>query len=252
MPLLKHRCGYRPSPNPSPLRFGAYVNAAALPATPQIFGHYSLIGAKAWGELDNNRIGNCTIVGPMHCVMLWNAIAGQHIKFTALDADGDYAAVSGWNGSLATDIGCDPTTVAEYWRTIGVRDCTDTRHKIASYFSISPTNIEHIYAAAYLFDAVGLCVNMPSSAEGQFDAGEPWTVVAGDTIEDGHYVPLVGRDASYSKIVTWGALQDVTEEWLSKYLIEVVGIVSPEYLVNNKSPLGFDLGALMADQEALS
>ena len=252
MPLRKYRCGLNPSAAPPKLRFGAYFNAATIPPTPTIFGHQYIIGPTSWGMLRNDSLSDCTIAGPMHVSMLWNKIAGNSVVFTDLDATDDYSAACGYvPGDPSTDNGGDMVSVAEYWRNVGMRDSTDTRHKIAAYLQIDVGNLAHVYAAAYLFGAVGLGVKLPQSAEAQFDVGEPWTVVPNDEAIDYHYVPLVGRTAQYSQVVTWGKLQDVSTPWLAAYLTEAVAVISLEDMINQKSPEGFAYADLANDLAAL-
>lgn len=241
-------CGLNPSAEPPKLRFGTYFDAATLPTVPQAFGHYDDIPPKSWQILDNDRVGDCTIAGAMHAIMLWNRVAGTFVKFTALDAIDDYRDACGYvPGDASTDTGGDMVSVAAYWKSTGMRDWQANRHKIAAYLHIDASNLEHVHAAAYLFGAVGLGVQLTSSSESQFTAGAPWSVVAGDSADDYHYVPLVGRDAQYSKVITWGALQNVEAAWLAANLKEVVAVVSAEYLANGKSPEGFDIVALQND-----
>ncbi len=248
MPLKRYRCGLRRSSVPPRLHFGAYL-PGALPNVPAVFGHQNLFPRTGWGMLGNDQVGDCTIAGAMHCVMLWNKIAGRDVRFTAADAIDDYQDAAGYKpGNPSTDNGAEPADIARYWQQVGMRDAVPTRHKIAAYLSISPANFDHIVAAAYLFGAVGLGINVPSNAEDQFDDVQPWSVTPGTTIEDQHYVPLVGRVQSGNLcVVTWGALQEATPDFLKANIVEAVAYVSAEFLVDQKSPEGFDLATLMSD-----
>lgn len=252
---MKHfKLGLKFSPEPPLLRFGDYLKEAQLPAVPATFGHANLIGRKAWGMLGNDETGDCTIAGPMHAIMLWKAIAKSLVMFSVADALDDYSAACGYiSGEPDTDQGGDMVSVASYWRQTGMRDTANTRHKITAYLQADASNLGHIDLAAYLFDAVGLGVELPRSAEQQFMDGQPWSVVDNDPLEGGHYIPYVQKIAgNIRQVVTWGGLQDVTEAWLRKYLREVVVYLSPEYLVDGKSPLGFDASALLDDLEDIT
>lgn len=250
------KLGLKFSDIPPLLRFGDYLNAAKLPTVPDIFGQANLIGRKEWGMLGNDMTGDCTIAGPMHAVMLWRAIAKSPFPtvFTNADAMDDYRDACGYVfGDPTTDQGGDMNQVASYWRQTGMRDASAARHKITAYLGVSADNLAHLDLACYLFDAVGLGVMLPSTAEKQFIAGEPWTVVDNDPTEGGHYIPYVGKTAgNIRQVVTWGGMQDVTEAWLQKYLREVMVYVSPEYLIDGKSPLGFDMQELLDDLEEIT
>jgi len=252
---LKYCTGYNPSPRPPVLKFASYFKAVALPAVPQVYGHQGLIPAKGWGMLANDSVGDCTVAGPMHIIMLWNKIAGRDVSFTDTDALADYSAITGYKSSDPnTDSGADPNTVAQYWKSTGFIDNSGVRHKIVAELEIDASNLPHLDAAAYLFDGgVGLGVNLPNSAEDQFDAGQPWTLIPNDSIDGGHYIPMLGRDdQGIRHIITWGQDQGVQEDWLRAYLMEAVAYVSEEFLVAGKSPEGFDLAALQSDLEALA
>lgn len=235
--------GLKPSPEPPSLRFGTYLVPKQLPPIPQAFGHYTVIPDSGWRMLANDTLGDCTVAGAMHCVMLWNAIAGINIVFTNADARDDYFAITG-----GADDGADMVQVAKYWQKTGFRDDQDSRHYIAAYMAVDHLNPDHYYAASYLFGAVGLGVQIPSSAQDQFSAGEPWANVPGDSIEGYHYVPLVGRKANGNAVVvTWGAAQEVEQSWLDANLQEVVAMISIEEMVNGTTPEGFNVAALEDD-----
>jgi hypothetical protein len=251
---MKHfKTGLKFSPEPPLLRFGDFIKTAELPAVPPAFGHANLIGRNAWGMLGNDRIADCCIAGSMHAVVLWKAIARSSVVFTTADAKDDYRDACGYVfGNPATDQGGDMASVASYWRQTGVRDAANTRHRITAYVSVDPANLAHIDLGCYMFDAVGFGVELPVSAEQQFLDGEPWTVVDNDPIDSGHYIPYVQKVNDIRQVVTWGGLQDVTEAWLQKYLREVIVYLSPEYLVDGKSPLGFDAASLLDDLEEIT
>ena len=247
------KLGLKFSDTPSLLRFGDYLNAAKLPAVPDAFGHANLIERKSWGMLGNDDIGDCTIAGAMHAVMLWKRIAKSSATFSTADALDDYRDACGYViGDPRTDQGGDMLSVASYWRQTGMRDTSVGRHMITAYMNLDAGNLDHLDLACYLFDAVGLGVELPHSAESQFRAGEPWSVVSNDPLEGGHYIPYIQKTGNIRQVVTWGGLQDVTEAWLRKYLREVMVYVSPEYLVDGKSPLGFAMQELLDDLEEIT
>jgi hypothetical protein len=120
------------------------------------------------------------------------------------------------------------------------------------YLALEPGNVQHLYLATYLFGAVGIGLQLPASAVTQTRAGQAWNVVAGSTIEGGHYVPLVARRAEGLHVVTWGGIQVMTEAFLKIYCDEAMAYVSVECLKNQKSPEGFSYQDLLSDLEALT
>ena len=110
-----------------------------------------------------------------------------------------------------------------------MRDAQGIRHRIKAYVELE--NVNEILQAVYLFGAAGVGIQMPESAEKQFDEHVPWTVIPGDVRQYGHYVPCVGRNShGHLVFVTWGRLQAATPEWVSTYLLQGVGYLSREYL----------------------
>jgi len=104
----------------------------------------------------------------------------------------------------------------------------------------------------YLFGAVGIGLQLPSSALVQSEQGLPWDVVADASIDGGHYVPLVGRRADGLHVIGWGAIQLMTEDFLAQYCDEALAYVSQECLLDQKSPEGFAYDDLISDLAALA
>ncbi len=229
-----------------------YADAAALPPVPATFGHDELIGAADWLMLANDRYGDCVWAGAAHETMMLAREASNAITFTDAGVLGDYAAVTGFNPSEPeTDQGTDMPAAADYRRKTGVLDAANKRHTVAAYLALEPGNLTHLYQATYLFGAVGIGLELPASAFDQSDQGKLWDVVPGSPNEGGHYVPLLGRGADGLHVVTWGALQVMTEAFLKTYCDEAIAYVSQDCLVAQKSPEGFDYAALIADLAAL-
>jgi len=202
--------------------------------------------------LANDRHGDCVWAGAAHETMLLEREAGNVVIFTDADVLGDYAAATGFDPQKPqTDQGTDMQAAADYRRKTGILDAGGRRHTVAAYLALEPGNLEHLYQATYLFGAVGIGLELPASAFDQTDQGKPWDVVPQSANAGGHYVPLVGRAADGLHVVTWGALQVMTESFLKTYCDEAIAYVSQECLVAQKSPEGFDYAALLRDLAAL-
>jgi hypothetical protein len=137
-----------------------------------------------------------------------------------------------------------------YRRKTGLIDAAGNRHKIGAFLALEPGNVDHLLEALYLFGIVGIGIQFPDSAMDQFNAGKPWSVVAGARIEGGHYVPLVAKRSNL-ECVTWGRIQPMTSQFYAKYCDEAWAILSPEMLKGGKSPEGFDLAQLQTDLNAV-
>lgn len=234
-------------------RLAAYTDAAALPPVPLMFGHETLLHESEWQILGNDQYGDCVFAGAAHETMMLAREAKKTVPFNTAAVLSDYSAVTGFKISDPnSDNGTDVQEAAKYRQTTGILDSNGDRHKIAAYLALDPGNVTHIYQAMYLFGAVGIGIQIPSSAMDQNDKGQVWSPVKGSSNEGGHYVPGVGRNSKGNiVVVTWGALQAMTPAFLAEYCDEAVAYVSEECLVEQKSPEGFDYATLLRDLAAL-
>jgi len=245
---MAYKLGKLPArPDAIKQKFGTFFHAAALPKPTLVFGRPDLV--KEWGMLANDKVSCCVWSGGPHEHMLWCAWGGmQHCPtFTDQNVLSDYSAVTGFNpNDPATDQGTDMQVAASYRKNTGIIDSSGTRHKIAAYVSLKPGDLDQLALATYLFGAVGLGIEMPTSTMDQFDNDEPWNPVSGAKIEGGHYVPCIGRNhAGNFLIVTWGRLHAVTPAFISKYMDEGIVYLSFEQMKETGlSPRGFDRAAL--------
>jgi hypothetical protein len=256
MPGLK--LGKQPATkDPRDLVFAKYVDTSKLPTPPAEFGHESLFPPKGWGMLGNDEWGDCAWAGPAHETMLLTKEAGQAATFTTQGVLSDYSAGTGFDpdkgppGQNPTDRGSNVRDVLGYRRKTGVVDSTGKRHKIGAFVKLNPGNIEHVFQALYIFQAVGIGLAFPDFAMEQFRRGEPWDIVAGaPTPTEGHYVCCVGKKANID-LVTWGTLQQMTVPFFEKYCDEAWTYLSTEDLKGERNLEGFDLEQLTADLTAL-
>lgn len=214
------------------LKFSQVFNAAKLPTPPKSFGHETLLPGN-WQMLGNTDYGDCVFAGAAHEHMLWTMEGGlARAVFTEANVLSDYAAVTGFDPSKPdSDQGTDMQTAAAYRQKTGVIDANGARHKIDAYVDLNAGNLDQLALAAWLFGAVGVGVQCPSSMENQFDNGEPWSIVSGDTIVGGHYVPCVGRNSKGNFLfITWGRLQAASPAWVAKYMDEGVAYLDLEII----------------------
>lgn len=254
----RYKLGKKPArPGAVKLRLSTYLNKSVLPAIPPAFGHQAKVAD--WQMLANDRVGDCAIAGAAHETMLWCAEGGKPARFDDDSVLAIYSTATGYDpsqtdadGNNPTDEGTDPADFAEIRRTTGITDADGNLHKIGAYLALDQGSVSQLGAAMYLFSAVGIGLQLPDSAQDQFQAGEAWDPVPGSTIEGGHYVTGVARDNdSNIALVTWGALQWMTPRFYMRYNDESLVYLSEEFLQSGHSPEGFDLAQLQADLAAL-
>lgn len=207
----------------------------------------------AWGLLGNDTVGDCVFAGGCHETMLWTKEGGKPASFTAKTALADYGAVTGYTPSdPSTDQGTDVREALKYRQKTGLVDSKGARHKLHAYLAVKPGDKASIRTAVHLMDAVGIGFEVPAYAMDQFDAGKPWKVqTANAGIEGGHYVPLIGYDATYLYAVSWGNVQRMTWGFFAKYVDEAWALLSVEFEHSGKSPDGLNTAALDAALKAL-
>lgn len=231
------------------LKFADVFKASTLPTPPASFGHQNLMADGNWHMLDNDQYGDCVFAGAAHEHMLWTMEGGTpRSRFTSVDVLSDYTAVTGFDPTKpATDQGTDMQVAAAYRQTTGIRDALGLRHRIDAYAALRVGDINQITIAAYLFGAIGIGVNCPSSMEQQFIQGKPWDVINSDTIDGGHYIPLVGKNNNGNFLfITWGKVQEATPAWVEAFMDEGICYMDLELVnANTKiSPEGFNQDAL--------
>ncbi|GAC70741.1 hypothetical protein, partial [Gordonia soli] len=107
------------------------------------------------------------------------------------------------------------------------------------------------YVAAWLFGAVGIGLDLPTTAIEQFDARHVWDVSPGATSAGGHYVSLVAR-RGFVEVVTWGRTHPVTPRFIQQYADEAIVYITPDRLTTTASPEGFAMSQLIDDLAQLN
>lgn len=202
----------------------------------------------AWGMLGNGPdpaltvgggrpLGDCTIAGAAHLLMAANVQVGRHDPTPNSDKVADqYLTLSG-----GADTGLAEADVLTRWHTDGLFG----GNKIAGFATVDHTDILDIHQAIACYGSCYVGVALPASADQQFAARQPWTVV-GDRPVGGHCVVFVGYDARYLHAITWGAVQAVTYPWFATYGTEAHAVIPEEFVEAGHGP-ELDLASMQAD-----
>lgn len=243
---------------PGAVQFDLAKYLPTLPIPPHAFGHEALV--PSWGMLANGPddsepditpVGDCVIAGGLHETMLWNAEAGTSVHVDSKAAIANYSAITGYNpDDPNSDRGTDMEHAARYRRRTGLIDADGKRHKIGAYLALRPGDVNQLWTALYCFGAVGIGLQLPESAEQQFEAGHVLDYVPGSPIAGGHYVSAVAR-RGFIGIVTWGRIAWMTPRFLQEYCDEAIVYLSPEMLHEGVSIDGFDQKTLVGDLSQL-
>jgi hypothetical protein len=231
---VRFRLGKTPARNAVVLRFGAYFKSAALPAPPLRFGLPELNPAviPRWGMLANDQVGDCVIASAAHGEMVTRGLAGlPAVVFDDATSIADYSAIGGYiAGDAATDNGLDLQTAAAYRQRAGIVDAAGNRHKIDIYAAVRAGDLDELALAVFLFGSADIGVQLPNSADDQFEQQAPFRVLTNDGgIAGGHCICIVGRNSAGNYLgVTWGQLVAIEPAWLSKYMDEGIAYVPTE------------------------
>jgi len=216
-----YRLGRQPNQGRPRIKLTADLIPATAYAPPASVDYYSRVPADTWGMDGNDTVGDCTCAEVDHTTKARQVAAGNtEVRSTDAEVLAAYSAITGYTpADPNTDQGAEMQAVRNYWRTHGIT-LGGTVDKILLFAEIDHTDHNLIKWAVDRFGAVGLGINFPASAMDQFDAGKPWTVVRGSRIDGGHAISLVGYDATYAYVVTWGAVQRMTWDFFTAYVEE--------------------------------
>jgi hypothetical protein len=199
--------------------------------------------------LGNDQYGDCAWAAMLHAVQLWTANSGAEIVPDTACALADYSAETGFSAGppTANDNGTVLLDALRYWMVTGIAiDAAGALDRLDGFASIEPGDIEGIKRAIEEFGCVLLGVELPESAEEQFDAGEPWALLTEpDAPVGGHAVLAVAYDAGGMWVVTWGKLQYVTWQWWQRYGSEAYALLRREWIsARGASPSGLTMAQL--------
>ena len=114
-------------------------------------------------------------------MQLWTANAGTEIVPDTACALADYSAETGFSAGppAANDNGTVLLDALQYWMVTGIAiDANGALDRLDGFADIDPADIEGLKRSIEDFGCALLGVELPESAEQQFDAGEPWELIA--------------------------------------------------------------------------
>lgn len=208
----------------------------SLPPIPTHFGHGYDFGRDGWLMLGNGPddtvspgfqgCGDCAWAGPAHEEMEAARNAHRPVpQFSGATVVSQYSAYSGYNPQTgANDNGSDVQQVLAWRQDKGLLDNASTAYKIGQHVALTPGDLHELWAAAYLFECVGIGATMTTAQMDQFDAGQPWDYVAGSPAEGGHYIPVMGDNG----LISWGERVGFTRTFYAKQSDEAYAYVDPE------------------------
>lgn len=226
--------------DPRTLRLASYLAIAALPTPPLALTYESKVSP--WPMYGNDVYGDCTFAAAAHMIQLFAKLEGKTATPALKTVERDYLHMS------PNDQGCVMLDVLNYWRKSGIGG-----HKLFAFAALNVQDHDYIKLGVELFGGVYLGVGLPISAQEQTGPGKVWAVPPGGAVGDGapgswggHAIPIVGYSPAGVDVITWGAVQSVTWEFLDTYADEAYAALSLDWAKAPKVS-GIDFAALQAD-----
>lgn len=184
--------------------------------------------------MDNDKLGNCTIVAMAHGDTVWTSLIGKKSIYPQDLINKIYFHLTG-----GIDSGLAMLGVLEYFRKNSVMG-----EKIYAYVSLNSHNHTHVKQAIMLFGGIFLGFQVQEKCLEEFRDRIPWQ--PGTLMNAGHAVFATGYDSNGVNMLTWGDTQWGTWEWWDECVDEAYVILAPEASNPLFAP-GFDFAKLKKD-----
>jgi len=208
-----------------------------------------------WGLWDNDKLGDCTAVGIGNAFLNWTRHSQPSpLKITTPQIIALYSATTGYDPAVpSTDRGAVEIDVLNYVAKRGF-DAGRKDPEVCTFVVIDPKDTVALKNSIAHLGVAYLGLQLPDSAQDQ----NVWKRTYGADGDDtpgswgGHCVTAMAYDHDYVRLITWGWTHLATWDWLSVYLDEAYGLLSPDWLDSTgKSPEGLNWDRLYADLQNL-
>jgi len=234
----RYKLGKLAATKPFGLKDLAIYANGKLPAPPATVNYYKGLSLPIDG---NDQYGDCVMAATAHLIAAWDA----EVKEKDTVPTGDQVVAEYFKLTGGEDSGLNESSVLQTWQQEGLFG-----QKIAAYATVDIKDIIAVHQAIAFYGGALFGIQVPESAQEQFQAGEPWTYEPDAQIEGGHAIAPLGYDHNYVYCATWGGIAPVTYPFLSAYLDEAYAVISHQYVEAGKGPL-LNLAALQADLSKL-
>lgn len=221
---------------PAALHDLTWYAAGGLPKPP---ASVAVPAVAAWGMDGNDTYGDCGVAGINHLFMSAAADTGETETFPAADqVVSYYMAYTG-----GQDTGVVLSQFLGYVQKNGFYG-----HTVAAYAPVAVSDIPTLQFAVDAYDAAYTGITVTQAMQEAFANKQPWTPdLMNSPVAGGHCVPVVGYDASYLYVVTWGAVQPVTYPAWHLMADEAWAVITGEITSAGDDGHGINLAALQAD-----
>lgn len=202
------------------------------------------------GMLGNDTHGDCVVADDLHSIMLWDKLDADpdQQNYTDAQALAFYQQASiALNGSAA-DQGLMILDFLKWRMKTPSPDVA--QRKLVGFGTFDHLNHVAVKQLVVACKAVRLGVLLPITAQQQHAPGGVWTLVqktgpGKPGSWGGHDVPIIGYDAMYLYVVTWGGVQAMTWDFFDYYIDETYGVIPTDM------PAGFDMAGFIAELKSI-
>ena len=212
------------------------------------------IRSDEWSPFGNLKINNCTCAAAGHLIMSWTANIGRLRKPTTKAIVEAYTDITGFNPK--TDgIGkpVEAIKALKYWRKHGIDD-----RKIISFAKLDFKNRDQLKQAIYFYGGCYVGLNLPKSAEKQYNESKKWTVSRTGTKGAGepgswigHALLITGYTKKDLTAISWGKEIILSLDFWETYVDESYAIFSADFIRDKQTPTKISVEVLKKDIEKL-
>lgn len=225
--MSRHYGWKRKDPNHPMLFLKHYIMDPRAVVVPDQVDWTNVNGSSPYTILGNDNYGDCVEAAMYHADQV---MGGGSYRPTDNDALGLYSTLTGFDiSNPATDQGTQIPVALDWWLN---NPLPGSGTKLGAYFSLDVRDLTEMALGLYLGGAVQIGFDVPYSAEQQFDAHLPWTVVQHSPIVGGHSINMTMNTASAGLEggITWGLYQVMTSKFWNKYVSEAYVLFAEEWI----------------------
>ena len=207
-----------------------------------------------WSSFGNLKINNCTCAAAGHFIMSWTGNIGRLHKPTTKSIVKAYTGITGFNAK--TDGIGEPVEAIKalkYWRKHGIDE-----RKIISFAKLDFKSRVQLKQAIYFYGGCYVGLNLPKSAEKQYNESKKWTVPRSNANGSGepgswlgHALLITGYNSKELTAVTWGKEIVLSLDFWETYVDESYAIFSADFIRNKQTPSRISVDVLKKDIETL-
>ena len=232
------------------LMLSKYLSQAELPSIPKQHNWGKKIKRDNWGDMGNLQTNLCTCAAAGHLIMTWTSNTGRLKRPNNEAILTAYCAVSNYDPKTKqNDDGVESLKVLKYWRKNQIGG-----QQIIAFAKLEDKNRQQLIQTIYLFGGCYIGLNLPKSAERQYNTTKKWTIPRGGKKRDakkgswfGHAVLAIGYKNEELRIITWGIEMIMTMDFWEAYSEESYALFSEAFIKNEKTPSGIDIDQLRKD-----